>query len=628
MNKSKILSSILLPLAASCSLLQFSSAAPTPEDNCNVKRETIDSDWREHICVRGSGEESYDIKPSEGAPIEDKDSYDVVVVGSGLAGLSASVYLTDHKKRVLLLEKSSGFGGLASGARDDESDNGEKGANEEVTFGRGAAYWTKAYEEEQAILDHIHLGNFLKENPIPEPIDSYLFNGHLYKGVWDDETMDQLPPSFRVFHFQLQYADIMKQIPDQPIEDADDWHDGSSLYLDTMSTKTWLEQMPSNIKKHLDELVVKFQKAKTKKEREYIDSTIKDGQKALEGWLHAGLVEKVDPVGMKDIVDFLNLYCRSALGTTSESVSAVAFANFYISEIDTRYTSTTGTGEAASHMVDMLKARTDLIEMKDRSPVLSIENTKTGVVVLYNGKKITHSVRAKYAVFAGQIGFAPKVVIGLKDEAPEQAAVMSGLGYAHYSVHNVVVEGHPYRSSYDTWMKNDKSTLADPTDVILGLWMNKDMQGYAGYRDFSKEPPLPHGEFTIYNPMPLTINGTGYTKDEVIKAAIDSVGYLDSSFGTLPDKSDWRGPIEGKIIKVITNRWPFSAHIAKPYHFITEAKIMRQPFKHVYFANNNLGTPAFEEALYRGHCAALNVLGRLRGKFTHEEWSRCTNYTK
>ena len=41
--------------------------------------------------------------------------HDVVIVGGGLAGLSAAVYLTDQGKSILLLEKEATLGGLASG---------------------------------------------------------------------------------------------------------------------------------------------------------------------------------------------------------------------------------------------------------------------------------------------------------------------------------------------------------------------------------------------------------------------------------------------------------------------------------------------------------------------------------
>lgn len=67
--------------------------------------------------------------------IIDTEEYDVVILGSGLAGTCAALYLTDNKKKVLVLEKESYLGGLATFKKDE---NGYK-------YDRGASYWTKAY---------------------------------------------------------------------------------------------------------------------------------------------------------------------------------------------------------------------------------------------------------------------------------------------------------------------------------------------------------------------------------------------------------------------------------------------------------------------------------------------------
>ncbi|MFA6801547.1 MAG: oleate hydratase, partial [Acholeplasmataceae bacterium] len=40
--------------------------------------------------------------------------YDVIIVGGGIAGLTAAAYLTKDNKKVLLLEKEDKVGGLVS----------------------------------------------------------------------------------------------------------------------------------------------------------------------------------------------------------------------------------------------------------------------------------------------------------------------------------------------------------------------------------------------------------------------------------------------------------------------------------------------------------------------------------
>ncbi|MEQ1878033.1 MAG: NAD(P)-binding protein [Bdellovibrionia bacterium] len=102
------------------------------------------------VNVRGGDEKSFAPKTPSGAPAVDKGPYDVIVVGGGLAGMTATMYLTDLGKRVLLLEKEEALGGLAFGGI------GADG----VPFNRGGAYWTPPFEEEEKIMDRIGLSTF------------------------------------------------------------------------------------------------------------------------------------------------------------------------------------------------------------------------------------------------------------------------------------------------------------------------------------------------------------------------------------------------------------------------------------------------------------------------------------
>lgn len=56
-------------------------------------------------------------------------------MGGGLSGLTASLYLTDCNKKVLILDKEKTMGGLASWREDKRG----------FSYDRGAAYWTKAF---------------------------------------------------------------------------------------------------------------------------------------------------------------------------------------------------------------------------------------------------------------------------------------------------------------------------------------------------------------------------------------------------------------------------------------------------------------------------------------------------
>jgi hypothetical protein len=72
-----------------------------------------------------------------------EDGPEVVVVGGGLAGMTAAYYLSNANRTVLVLEKEPAFGGLAGYIL-------SPGKNR---VARGAAYWPDSNDEERAIFD-------------------------------------------------------------------------------------------------------------------------------------------------------------------------------------------------------------------------------------------------------------------------------------------------------------------------------------------------------------------------------------------------------------------------------------------------------------------------------------------
>jgi hypothetical protein len=549
--------------------------------------------------VSGADEASFEKNPNylNYPVIQDQDKVDVVIAGAGLSGLSAAVFLTNQNKKVLVLEKENYLGGLAASVDLSRS----------VFYDRGAAYWTSPFKEELHILQAIGLGDYEKKDPIPEHIDNYFWNGKLYEGVWDPETLAQLPASFAVFKFILQRANAENLIPDQPIEDF--VKEGGSLKLDDISVTQWIRSMPSRLN------------SKNKKGAYvYNSKEAQDIRKRFNGDVTKGLLPAQDP--MTNVVDFLNLYCRSALGTTGDQISAVAFANFYISEIETRFTTPRGTAQAAVNMIDMLKAEPSLATAKTNTPVIKIENFSDHVEVSYVSGKEIHVVQASYSVYAGPVKFAPQIIVDLEKKSPKQAAAMKSLAYADYDVDSVKVVGHPYREGYDTWFLNAGSKVEDFTDFINAFWVDDQVkalgENYRNYSTIPSDPNLQNEIITIYHPLP-----PGYVKGLTEEQATTIArGALIKLFANLePVVKTKNQTLE--CIDDITNRWPYSVHIPAPHHFKDKVPLMRMPFERVVFANNNLGTPAFEEALFRGHCAANNVLKMIDPKFVNEPWSRC-----
>ena len=223
-----------------------------------------------------------------------------------------------------------------------------------------------------------------------------------------------------------------------------------------------------------------------------------------------------------------------------------------------------------------------LATIKLSSPVIKIVNQADHAEVQYlDTQGQVHQVNAKYVVFSAQLKQAPRVIDGMTAQAPEQAALMTNLGYAHYSVHGVEVNGHPYKGAYDTWVHANDYTENDFTDFILGDWVAS-----GGYK---KTPSNSDTDiFTIYDPQPQSALGH-YTTEDAARLAASAVDRLLDVAQPIFDPAvtsdpDWKNKT---INTVYTNMWPFSVHIAEPGHYINKVKVMRKAFGRVFFASNN-----------------------------------------
>lgn len=534
---------------------------------------------RYKVTVRGGDATSF--LPGKPKP------YDVIIVGAGLAGLSAAVYLTDQNLKVLLLEKEASLGGLAAGS----TVNG-------ISYDRGAAYFTRPYEEEQKILEHMGFGNF-EDNAIHSPIDSYLWKGRFYENMWEGEkTMEALPAAFSIFQEELKTADADGKILNQPLELVSKLPKEKSL--DEYFAEDWIREMPYRFAERNDEESRAIYKR-------FVKETGFDAKQAREKF------KKV----MNDVVDFLDLYGRSALGTTMKGVSALAFANFYISEIETRYTTPLGTGALAKKMQDILEGRKELATLKPLATVTAVVPEPQGVRVEFNFENTEVTAHSSYLVFAAQLKFAANIIQGFAEKRPNQVATIRGIHFTDYAVHNVFVKGHPYRATYDTWVKAEDAKDTDFTDVINSRWQDDDIRGYEGMRDFKSHPKDDEGKFAIYHQLTEEMKGKGDA--HAIQIATQAVDRMVSLFNPFL-KKQWGTQME--VVAVETNRWPFSIHVAPRGYFTHTVPEIRKPFGRIYFAHSNLGTPTFEEALFRGHCAANNILAKLQNR-PNEPWSRC-----
>jgi phytoene dehydrogenase-like protein len=524
------------------------------------------------IIIRGVDEAAL-VPSTEHLPVVvDPKVHDVVVVGGGPAGLTSALYLTDVGKEVIVIDPNERLGGLGQGS-----------TLSEVRAGTGAAYASGPDNiDEYKIFQHIGAGDYKKKLSITEPIDSLSTReGDVALDIWSPENMGsknkpgKLPASFAVFKRMLRH-----------LVQGDTYYDLSSdtgKMLDNTWAADWINAMPQELAKLKDS----------------------NSKSIYQRFLNDPRVDKNNP--MKDVVDLMNRYCRSALGGTSHEVSAFALVRFYEEEMSTRYTGTYGTGEIVEKILAKLKEPARAITTQTRAAVTKIIDTAEGSEIHYVKEGKEYVTRARAVVFGAPLKLAPKIIDRFAEMAPEAYEAANSLKMTNYAVHVVRTKGHPLRETYDLWLAGMNDAAADPTDVISSRWQDPTINGFEGMRDFRENPDDDKGAIAIYQPLGAPSEG-GLDSKEAMKDAERSLDlvkarlnpYLRRKFGV---------DIQPELIE--SNRWPYSIHVAAK-GWMERAQVFRQPVGHIYFANNNMGLPEFEKTLVFGKQAAEKIIQALK----------------
>jgi protoporphyrinogen oxidase len=385
-----------------------------------------------------------------------------------------------------------------------------------IAYGRGSAYYSEPPENVMVWYKEMGLTP-IEQTLIPSPIDSYHRDGKLILDMWEEEAFKHVPKEFRAFHKKLVKDDKDGKVASQPMDKAED------LSLDKISA-----------------------------------------------------AEYIKPYG-KELKAYLDAYCQSALGCYSDDVSALAFTNFYISEITSRYAWPGGTGGASAILAEKMKPYA-----KTGCTVVRVEPDGDGVLVDYVENSKLFRIRGRTAILAVPLRVVAHIFPGLPEERRKLIASMK---YADYIVHQVFTSRDLYTHTYDTWF-TDKSF----TDVIVARWIET-----KGFKEAPKSGP---GILSIYQPLAPGREKRPLNEETVTSLAVRAVRELGD---VLPDLK------KESVLKVESYRWPASIHIVPPGYFTNVAPKLIPPVGRVHFAANNLGTPSFEEAIYRGHEAAMDV---------------------
>lgn len=149
-------------------------------------------------------------------------TYDVIIVGGGISGLTAAYYLYEHD--VLLLEMQKSVGGRVT-----------SGKHGNLFFAKGGEYIGKPEEPLSEIIDELGL----KLREIPSPADAIYYQGRFYYG---EKGKAELLTDKSSFYDLSRFASRLRKLYNKYDEIPDIELQGELARLDTISAKQWFDE--------------------------------------------------------------------------------------------------------------------------------------------------------------------------------------------------------------------------------------------------------------------------------------------------------------------------------------------------------------------------------------------------
>jgi phytoene dehydrogenase-like protein len=516
---------------------------------------------------------------------DDGGDFDVIVVGAGLAGLSAAFYLLQRvEARILLLEAGSYAGGNA--ARDD-------GRPLPVAASTAGAFCTVPYTD---FLRQIYseIGIDWERHIVRAPSDCYYF----------DENTPGVRPGYR------------------------GWQPDFLSSLDTLKTPPYGQRVMDDLAKCVRTFADWTKKPDGPNDPPDISNPRYDYLSEMTLAQYLTNVLHCDPI----VVDFYTDYTRDCMGGTAHSVNAHSVISFLSSEYaQDAFAYPGGTSEIAARLVRWL-TRSDAGRGRDRGTELrlnavalridsDVAASNPRVSATYFKDERFHRATAKAAIVATHSSSARHLIGHLLDSERKAAwdefntvpalvanvavrtmapFVQLGLGYANH------FWGSPHWANFEIadWTSGNRHKPDRASVLTFYGSITAPAQEFPAERMKLLQTPFAAYEESLRDDLSRVMRGTGFDFDRDVSAIFI---YRWGHSMILPTTKSVFGNVRGPDGRLDRSKAP--------------RRVACRPLGPISFAGQHTeGTPSVESAIGSGHRAAGEVLAR--GEIGHSRQVR------